>query len=204
MMIAMASEVAATTISVSAAIPVLALATSGHVAALLKDALFVELLASLILALIEFLSGEQAWATVLFLHHDVSVVERLDVFVQAGTFFLLRLFDKLFEYIDEDVSVECSVVLLREAQWSTLPIADLLDLTNLLAEHTQGDLRKTRLLLYKANFTEERLSINESFNILHELKVRVLSCELLDIGRETKADDDAVFVVEHLAHGRVK
>ena len=72
-------------------------------------------------------------------------------------------------------------MLLRETQRSSLPIADLLNLANLFAEHAQGDLRESRLLLNKAYLAEERLSVNESFDVLHELEVRVLSCELLDI-----------------------
>lgn len=89
MMITMTSEVAASTISVSAAIPVLTFATSGDVISLDKDSLLVEFFASLVFTRIEVVVGEQAWAAVLLLYHNVSVVKCLDVLLQTRTFILL-------------------------------------------------------------------------------------------------------------------
>lgn len=203
MMLAMSSKTTTAAVSV-ATCPVLALTTSRMSIVLHKHALLIKLLASLIFLRVEVLVGEQTGTRVLLLNHNVSVIERLDVLFQARTTILLRLLHKLLENTNKNVSIECSVMLLGEAQGSTLPVADLFHLTNLLAQHAQGDLGQTRLLLHETNLSEVGLRIDESLNILHELEVRVLPRKLLDIGRETETNDDTVLVVEHFAHGLVE
>ena len=81
-------------------------------------------------------------------------------------------------------------MLLRQTQRSSLPVAYLFDLANLLAEHAKCHLGETRLLLHEAHFTEVGLSIDEPLYVLHELEMRMLPGELLDIRRETETNDN--------------
>lgn len=73
-------------------------------------------------------------------------------------------------------------MLLRESQRPPLPVGDLLDFADCLTKQSQSHLGKAGLLLDEADLTVVGLGVDESLDVAHEHKVRVLPRELLDVG----------------------
>lgn len=92
-----------------------------------------------------------------------------------------RFLHELFDDSDQNIGIESGIVLLRQPEWSSLPIRHLLDLADRFLEYSLSYFRETRLLLHKINFSEVCLRVDEIFNILDKMHLRMLVSKLLDV-----------------------
>jgi len=141
---------------------------------------------------------------ILAILNHLCIVKSLHIFLERWEAILLSFLSYCPNYRDKNISIKSTVVLLRFPQWASFPIWHLFDLAYRLFENFGGNLCQSSLLLNQEHLSVVALSINEILNVLYEVKVRELTCELLNVRWESKSNNCRVSVAEDLSQHLIK